>query len=110
LDRGRDGHTALCQTLLLIWERWTDGNLAMRRMLECESADLRSHEERCRILMEAITQLMVRGSVDASSRAAIHAGLAALAVVSGEEGAGLDELVRIAWQADAEAQARQPRA
>jgi hypothetical protein len=43
LDRGRDEHTALCQTLLVIWERWTDGNLAMRGMLECESADPRSY-------------------------------------------------------------------
>jgi hypothetical protein len=69
-----------------------------------------AYEERRQILMEAITQLMVRGPEDASSRAAIHAGLAALALVGGEEGAGLAELVRIASQADAEAQARQPRA
>jgi hypothetical protein len=25
--------------MLHIWERWTDGNLAMRRALECEIAD-----------------------------------------------------------------------
>jgi hypothetical protein len=108
VDVGDEGRR--CGDLLLIWERWTDGNLAMRRMLECESADPRSHEERRRILMEAITQLMVRSPEDARSRAAIHAGLAALAVVSGEEGAGLDEVVRIAVQAAADAQARQPRA
>jgi hypothetical protein len=26
-----------------IWERWTDSNLAMRRLLECESANPLSH-------------------------------------------------------------------
>jgi len=47
--------------LLPIWERWTDGNLAVRRALECDSADLASHEERCNILFQ--TQLKFQGRV-----------------------------------------------
>ena len=34
-----------CREILLpIRERWTDGNLAMRRALDCESADPLTHE------------------------------------------------------------------
>jgi hypothetical protein len=47
--------------LLPIWERWTDGNLAMRRALECESADPLTHEERRNILFQTQIRLAGRG-------------------------------------------------
>jgi hypothetical protein len=43
----RDEALAYCRSVLLpIWERWTDGNLAMRRALDCQSADPLTHEDR----------------------------------------------------------------
>ncbi len=48
--------------LLPIWERWTDGNLAMRRALESDSADPLTHGERRNILFE--TQCRFQGSGD----------------------------------------------
>jgi hypothetical protein len=54
--------------LLPIWERWTDGNLAMRRALDCESADLSTHEERRNILFQA--QLKLEGYGDSAPNTA----------------------------------------
>jgi hypothetical protein len=60
------------EQLLPIWERWTDGNLAMRRALECESADSHTHEERRNILFQ--TQLKLGGyGESAPNRAAMLA-------------------------------------
>jgi hypothetical protein len=52
------------QHMLPIWERWTDGNLAMRRALECESADSHTHEERRNTLFQ--TQLKFEGHGDSA--------------------------------------------
>jgi hypothetical protein len=61
----REDRAAQCayayEHLLPIWERWTDGNLAMRRALECESADSHTHEERRNILFQIQLRLGGRG-------------------------------------------------
>jgi hypothetical protein len=44
-----------------IWERWTDGNLAARRLLECTSAEPASHDELFRALMATTRELRARG-------------------------------------------------
>ena len=59
--------------LLPIWERWTDGNLAMRRSLECESADPKSHEERRNILFETQCRFQGRGESAANMAALLAA-------------------------------------
>jgi hypothetical protein len=51
---------------------------------------------------------MVRAPDDASSRAATYAGLAVPAILTGETGDAVGELVRVASRADEEARARQP--
>jgi hypothetical protein len=55
--------------MLPIWERWTDGNLAARRLIECASADPASHEELFRRLLDTTRELGARGH-DSSVRAA----------------------------------------
>jgi hypothetical protein len=61
---------AYCRKHMLpIYERWTDGNLAARRLLECESADAASHEELFRRLLDTTRELGARGN-DSSVRAA----------------------------------------
>jgi hypothetical protein len=59
--------------LLPIWERWTDGNLAMRRALDCESADLSTHEERRNILFQAQCLFQGRGDSPANMAAMLAA-------------------------------------
>jgi hypothetical protein len=93
---------------LAVRERWTDGNLAMRRLLENQSADPRSHDERRRILMETVIQLMAWTPHAASGRAPIHAGWAVLASTAGDISPTVDHLIEVALQADAEAHADQP--
>jgi hypothetical protein len=58
--------------MLPIWERWADGNLAARRLLECQSADPASHVELFGRLMATTHELRMRGS-DASTGAALAA-------------------------------------
>jgi hypothetical protein len=61
---------AYCREHMLpIYERWTDGNLAARRLLECASADPASHEELFRRFLDTTRELGVRGN-DGSVRAA----------------------------------------
>jgi hypothetical protein len=55
-----------------LWERWTDGNLSLRRALECGRT----------ILMTAITTLMVRGEAWGAT-AAIRAGWACMFALEG---------------------------
>ncbi len=52
-----------------IWERWTDGNLAMRRALECDSADPVTHEERRNILFHTQCRFQGRGDSPANMAA-----------------------------------------
>jgi hypothetical protein len=61
---------AYCLTHIVpLWERWTDGNLAARRLLQCASADPASHEELFRRLLDTTRELGARGN-DSSVRAA----------------------------------------
>jgi hypothetical protein len=63
-------HRAYCREHILpIYERWTDGNLAARRLLECASADPASQEELFRRLLNTTRELGARGH-DSSVRAA----------------------------------------
>ena len=56
MTQDREAALGYCRSVLLpIWERWTDGNLAMRRALDCESADPLTHEE-CRNRLFAAQQ------------------------------------------------------
>jgi hypothetical protein len=71
----RDDQRAYCLAHMVpVWERWTDGNQAAHRLLECTSADPDSHEELLRRLLDATRELGVRGN-DSSVRAARFAAL-----------------------------------
>jgi hypothetical protein len=64
---------AYCREHILpIWERWTDGNVAARRLLECESADPASHVALFGRLMATTHEIRTHGRA-ASTRAAIAA-------------------------------------
>ncbi len=63
----------VCDYLLPIWERWTDGNLAMRRALECESADPLTHEERRNILFQTQSRFQGIGESPANMAAMLAA-------------------------------------
>jgi hypothetical protein len=66
----QDDQRAYClASIVPLWERWTDGNLAARRLLECMSADPASHEELLRRLLDTTQELGIRGN-DSSVRAA----------------------------------------
>jgi hypothetical protein len=55
-NQERDEALDYCRSVLLpIWERWSDGNVVMRRALDCRSADPLSHEE-CRNRLFAAQQ------------------------------------------------------
>ena len=72
--RSRSAQVTYAHTHMLpIWERWTDGNLAMRRALECKSADPASHEERYNILFEAQCRFQGRGDSPANVAAMVAA-------------------------------------
>jgi hypothetical protein len=62
------------ERILHIWECWTDGNLAARRLIECETADLAGHEELFRRVLDTTRELGARGN-DSSVRAARSAAL-----------------------------------
>jgi hypothetical protein len=65
-----------CYTHMLpIWERWTDGNQAVRRFLECTSADTVMHEEALRRLLDASIELSRHGDTP-GIRAALAAASA----------------------------------
>ena len=104
-----DDPLAYCYRVLLpIWERWTDGHASMRRALDCESADPRTHQERREALMAIIAQLMVReGQV--GTAAAVLAGMAVLAALEAETGSGYERMCRWAVEGDREALGRLPR-
>ena len=61
------------EVLLPIWERWTDGNLAMRRALDCESADPLTHEEYRNRLFQAQQVFHGRGETPDNLAASIAA-------------------------------------
>jgi hypothetical protein len=67
-----DQGTSCRQHILPIWERWTDGNLAARRLLERTSADPASHVALFGRLMATTHALRTRGH-DAGTRAALAA-------------------------------------
>ena len=105
----RDDPLTYCRSVLLpIWERWTDGHPSMRRALDCESADPRTHQERREALMAIIAQLMVReGQV--GTAAAVLAGMAALAALESDTGSGYERMCRWAVEGDSDALGRLPR-
>jgi hypothetical protein len=75
----REARLDFCQEQLLpIWETWTDGNPALRRFLECRSADPASHEERLQILVRASGELRRRGRGSRGVEAAALVAAAAL--------------------------------
>jgi hypothetical protein len=72
-----------CHTVLLpVWERWTDGNPAMRWALDCASADPASHEEQRNRLFAAAQRFHGR-SVSPANRAAKLAAEATLFALMG---------------------------
>ncbi len=75
----REARLRYCRAALLpTWERWTDGNPALRRFLECGSADPASHEERLHILIRTTGDLRRLGCGSPGVRAAILAASACL--------------------------------
>jgi hypothetical protein len=87
---------ACCHAALLpIWETWRDGDPAMRRALECESADPASHRERLGWLIVKVWHLLGLEKDGDDTDAALQAGWAALLALSaapGELGEGWWEL------------------
>jgi hypothetical protein len=81
--------------LLPIWERWTDGNPAMRRALDCESADPSTHEERRNILFQAQCLFQGRGDSPANMAAMLAAQAAMYALL----GYPLAMVVQVAGEA-----------
>ncbi|MDB5057211.1 MAG: hypothetical protein JWO59_683 [Chloroflexi bacterium] len=61
--------------ILPIWERWTDGNPAVRRLIECSSADPNTYDERFRLLLNTTAELS-RHSDGVGIRAALAAASA----------------------------------
>jgi hypothetical protein len=69
----RDAQLAYCLVHIVpIWERWTEGNMAARRLLESANADPASHGELFGRLMATTHALRTRGT-DASTEAALAA-------------------------------------
>jgi hypothetical protein len=88
--------------LLPIWERWTDGNPAMRRALDCESADPSTHEERRNTLFQA--QCLFHGRGDSpTNRAAMLAAQACMYALLGYPLAMVEQVAGEAIKADGEA-------
>ncbi|MDB5075583.1 MAG: hypothetical protein JWO42_1762, partial [Chloroflexi bacterium] len=52
MDNDADQLAYCHEHMLPIWERWTDGNQAVRRFLECTSADPVTHEEMLQQLLD----------------------------------------------------------
>jgi hypothetical protein len=100
---------ASCRTTLLpIWELWTDGDLAMRRALECASADPASHRVVSERLLARVQYLLARED-DSATTAAVRTGwavLLALEAAPGELGEGWWRLRRDAEAAHRQALAR----
>jgi hypothetical protein len=98
---------AYCRsTLLPSWELWTDGDVAMRRALECQSADPASHREVGGRLLARVQYLLALEDDGAAITAAVRAGwavLLALEAAPGELGEGW-------WRLCAEAEAAQRQA
>jgi hypothetical protein len=73
LGNVKEAQLAYCREHILpIWERWTDGNLAARQLLECDGADPASHVELFGRLMAITHELRARDR-DASTEAALAA-------------------------------------
>jgi hypothetical protein len=67
---------ACCREQMLpIWERWTDGNPAARRLLGGERVDPASREEHFRALMRVVA-ILRKHTRTASTEAAVKAALA----------------------------------
>ena len=77
MTQDREAALGYCREVLLpIWERWTDGNLAMRRALDCQSADPLTHEAYRNRLFAAQQGFAGRGETPDN----LAAGIAAQAV------------------------------
>jgi hypothetical protein len=81
--------------MLPIFERWTDGNVSARRLMECESADPASHEERFRSLIDTTAILRRRGRGLGTMAALDAAAACARAYV----GVPTDEFDQACWRA-----------
>jgi len=105
-----DDPLAYCYRVLVpTWERWTDGNPSVRRVLDCASADPKTHQERSDALMAVILQLLARpGKVGVAG--AVLAAMAVHATLEDGAGGGYGRLCRFAVDADRGAMARLPRA
>ena len=74
MTKDREAALAYCRAVLLpIWERWTDGNPAMQRALDCESADPLTHEEYRNRLFAAQQGFAGRGETPDNLAASIAA-------------------------------------
>lgn len=71
--------------MLAIWERWTDGNPALRHTLDSARADAQMQGERRMAVLRTMARLQARGR-SPSVRAAIAAGWAALYCSRGDSG------------------------
>jgi hypothetical protein len=94
-----------CREILLpIWERWTDGNPALRRALESEESDPGGLERSVEKLSEVVSYLTIRAPEAATGReAASYAGMAVMAVLIGEPFDLIRLLTGMAVEADTEA-------
>jgi hypothetical protein len=71
-----------CYTVLLpIWERWTDGDPAMRRALECQSADPLTREEQRNRLFATAQRFHGRGEWRSNMAAKLAAEAALFALM-----------------------------
>jgi hypothetical protein len=77
-----DQHAYCLAHIVPLWERWTDGNLAARRLLECTSVDPDSHEERFQMMMTTTRELCTRRA-SPSIEAALLAAAACVNAYSG---------------------------
>jgi hypothetical protein len=74
---------AYCLTHIVpLWERWTDGNLAARRLLECGRTDPVRQSERFHRFMSTTRELRTRGG-DAGTAAALAAASACCSAYTG---------------------------
>jgi hypothetical protein len=82
MDEITTQHAYAAAHLLPIWERWTDGNLAMRRALACDSADPLTQEERRNILFQNQCRFQGRGDSPANMAAMLAAQACQYALLS----------------------------
>jgi hypothetical protein len=103
-----DQRASCREHMLPIYERWTDGNSTMRKLLECESMDLAAHERLFWRLLNVTRQLHQQG-YDVSALAALRAASVCTHAYIGVPSERFEEACDMAVQANIEALTVVPR-